>query len=238
MVTFDHRDPGTSEVEWALDERWQTTRALDLVGVHGAVVVAAHPDDETLGAGGLMAMMHAQGTHLTLVLASRGEASHPHDVAQLRRDECAAAMAEVAPGCDIIELGIADGALSEYRDVMRDGLRAAIRDAELIIAPWRGDGHRDHRIAGEVAVEIADAAGIAVLEYPVWLWHWADPTHPDVPWEQLVTLDLDADAKASKRAALSRYRSQFDGVDGAAPIIHGGMAAHFLRPFETFVTRA
>jgi LmbE family N-acetylglucosaminyl deacetylase len=238
MVTFDHRDAGTSESDWATSQRWLSTRALDLMGVRGAVVVAAHPDDETLGAGGFVSMMHARGTAITLVLASRGEASHAHSIAETRREECAEAMAEIAPRSAVIELNIPDGELREHRDLLRDGVRKAIRDAELIIAPWRGDGHRDHRIAGEVAVEIADEAGIAVLEYPLWMWHWAEPEHSEVPWDHLVTLELDAPSRAAKHAALSKYRSQREALDGVAPIIHEGMAAHFSRKFETFVTRA
>lgn len=238
MVTFDHRDAGTAESEWARDGRWQGTRELDIGGVPSAVVLAAHPDDETLGAGGFVSMMHSRGTKITLVLASRGEASHSQDVSHVRREEFANAATEIAPGCTTIDLGIPDGALREHRDELRDGLRTAIRDTTLIVAPWRGDGHRDHRIAGEVAVEIADEAGIAVLEYPVWMWHWAEPGHPEVPWDHLVTLALDPTARAAKQAALSRYRSQFEVIDGTPPIIHRGMAAHFLRHFETFVTRA
>jgi len=238
VVTFDHRDAGTPESDWAHQGQWTATRELDVVGVDSVVVLAAHPDDETLGAGGFVSMLHSRGTRITLVLASRGEASHAQDVSRVRRKEYDDAMKEIAPGCTTIDLRIPDGALREHRDVLRDGLRAAIRDAALIVAPWRGDGHRDHRIAGEIAVEIADAAGIAVLEYPVWMWHWAAPEHPDVPWDHLVTLPLDPAARLAKRAALSRYRSQFESIDGSDPIIHGGMAAHFLRHFETFVTRA
>ena len=235
---FDHRDAGTSEAAWASHGHWTATREIDVGGVQGAVVLAAHPDDETLGAGGFVAMMHARGTQITLVLASRGEASHSTDRSHVRRQEWSEALNDLAPGCTTIDLGIPDGALREHRDLLRDALRTAIRNAGLIIAPWRGDGHRDHRVAGEVAVEIADEAGIAVLEYPVWMWHWADPRHPEVPWDHLVTLPLDPTARAAKRAALSRYRSQFEAIDGTEPIIHGGMAAHFLRHFETFVTRA
>ena len=238
MVTFDHRDPGTSEVTWARDGRWAETRELELKAVDSAVVLAAHPDDETLGAGGLISLLHAQRTRVILVLASNGEASHPDDISSLRRQEWKDAVNEIAPGCTTIELGLPDGGLRERKNELRDGLRHAIRDAGLLIAPWRGDGHRDHRIAGEIAVETADEAGIAVLEYPVWMWHWAHPQHPDVPWEHLVTVPLHEGARATKRAALSRYRSQFEAVDGSEPIIHEGMASHFLRHFETFVTRA
>ncbi len=65
----------------------------------------------------------------------------------------------------------------------------------VLCAPWRGDGHRDHRIAGEVAAEVADRLGLRLLEYPVWLWHWADPGDDAVPWPTLRALPLGAEAR-------------------------------------------
>jgi LmbE family N-acetylglucosaminyl deacetylase len=102
----------------------------------------------------------------------------------------------------------------------------------------RGDGHPDHEAVGRASAAAASRNGCTLVEYPVWMWHWAHPQHPDVPWEHLVTVPLHEGARATKRAALSRYRSQFEAVDGSEPIIHEGMASHFLRHFETFVTRA
>ena len=59
-MSFSHRDQGTSEADWAaggvpalpelpLSDAELRTRRF--------VVLAAHPDDETLGAGGLVASL-------------------------------------------------------------------------------------------------------------------------------------------------------------------------------------
>ncbi|WP_258374343.1 PIG-L deacetylase family protein [Curtobacterium sp. MCBD17_032] len=40
-------------------------------------MVAPHPDDETLGAGGLIAIAADRGLPVHVVLVSRGEGSHP-----------------------------------------------------------------------------------------------------------------------------------------------------------------
>ena len=61
-----------------------------------AVIVAAHPDDEILGAGGTLARLAAGGARLRLVAVTDGEASHPgtdpRDTARRRTAESADAL--------------------------------------------------------------------------------------------------------------------------------------------------
>lgn len=72
MVTFDHRDPGTPEEDWARCGALHRAPELDLAGVDRAVVFAAHPDDETLGAGGTVHRLARQGTEVRVVVATLG----------------------------------------------------------------------------------------------------------------------------------------------------------------------
>jgi len=237
MVTFDHRDAGTLESTWAADGRWQTMPEHTPAVIAEALIVAAHPDDETLGAGGLATRLHHVGVRLTILLASRGDASHACDNTERRVDEFISAILRLAPGTAVIDLGLPDSELHEHADELEAAVSDAAASTNLIVAPWRGDGHRDHRIAGEAAARAATENGIELLEYPIWLWHWAEPSMTDVPWDEFVRVTLDTTEHDSKSAALLSYTSQTEGGE-EAPILHEGMLSHFHRSWETFIRQA
>jgi len=235
VVSFDHRDAGTAESDWVASPRWHYVPQLALGAVPSVVVVAAHPDDETLGAGGLIARLHELGAVITVILATRGERASERDTSSERLAEFQIALGRLAPGARIVDLALPDGALGMEAAELRTAVTDAAIGAELIIAPWRGDGHGDHRVAGEAASAAAAETGARLLEYPIWLWHWAGPNDSVVPWDRFVRLPLDPAARGAKMDALAVYTSQTSGVDGEEPIIHSGMLAHFERSWETFV---
>lgn len=80
MVTFTHNDAGTSEADWdasGVRELPELPLGAEELASMTFVVLAAHPDDESLGAGGLLARLHALGATVRLLLCTAGEASHP-----------------------------------------------------------------------------------------------------------------------------------------------------------------
>ncbi|ROS78647.1 PIG-L family deacetylase [Cellulomonas sp. PhB143] len=255
-MSFDHRDPGTPEEAWRAAGVAERPPALDLAvldagAVERVVVLAAHPDDESLGAGGLLARAARRGAEVCVVVATDGEAASPEPsadreaLAARRRREVVAAVAHVAPRAAVHLLGLPDGGLREHRARLAAAL-GAVLDAgssegapttTVLAAPWRGDGHRDHRVAGEVAAALAaePRAGqdVTLLEYPVWLWHWADPADDAVPWEHLRSLGLSEDERDAKRRAVAAHASQAEGDE---PVLHAGMLRHFDRDVELFVT--
>jgi len=99
-----------------------TGRAVpDLGAFDHVVVLAAHPDDETLGAGGLMARAFSHGCRVTVVVATDGEASHPESptrtaasLGAARRHEVDRATRRLAPTRELTLLGLPDGSLSTH----------------------------------------------------------------------------------------------------------------------------
>lgn len=251
MVSFDSNLPGTPAEVWAADSRLAELPALDLGVGDRVIVIAAHPDDETLGAGGLIAECSLQGIPVQVVVVTDGAASHATSpeftgaaLAARREREAREAVDILAPGTAVTFLGFADGAVREHSEEIYDALAARVDNAPgttVLVAPWRGDGHRDHRVVGEVTASLAAAAGIRLLEYPIWMWHWSTPDNAVTPWRAFASLALRPQAIAAKRRAITAYESQIAPLPasgGDDTVLHPRFLRNFGRAMEVFVTRA
>jgi LmbE family N-acetylglucosaminyl deacetylase/SAM-dependent methyltransferase len=241
---FDHRDSGTPAAVWAKDRRFERAAPLDLADIRQVVVLAAHPDDETLGAGGLISRAGRSGIAVTVVFASLGEASHPasrsHDpgrLAEIRRVEATAALAGLDPAARSVFLELPDGRLSEHVEAISAALRDVSRPGALLVAPWIGDGHPDHAACGRAAEAVADGR-MSWLEYPIWAWHWARADRADIPESGWWRLALDAGDVSAKRAALACYVSQHTALSdrpGDEAILGADFLAHFDSDRELYL---
>jgi LmbE family N-acetylglucosaminyl deacetylase len=203
------------------------------------VIVAAHPDDEVLGAGGLISVLAAAGARLRLVAVTDGEGSHrdhgdPAALARQRTAETAAALTALgAAATEVIRLGLPDTGLASCEDKLTEALAPLVADFELCLAPWEHDMHPDHEAAGRATRR----AGVRVLYYyPVWMWHWARPADLRVPWHRALRIPLPPGAVAAKRAAIGCFTSQIrDRGHGLGPVLSPGMIAHFTRTAEVLL---
>ena len=247
--TFDPHQAGTAEASW-LASRLRTAPELPVPGRGDVVVVvAAHPDDESLGAGGLIAMAAARGAIVRVVVATDGEASHPssatHDRARLaavRRAETETAIGRLAPGTEPIRLALPDGTLRDARDTLTRLLEPQLQGATHVVSTWSADGHPDHETCADVAAHLAAGrTGLACWQYPIWAWHWADPAGDDLPWHRVARISLTERARHAKQGALGAYVSQHSPMSpepGDEAILPPGVLEHFSRDFETFVVAA
>lgn len=204
------------------------------------VVVAAHPDDETLGAGGCLRALRRAGARVELVVATDGEAAFPaldaaarQALGRARRAELAVALrAQGLDGVGVHWLGLPDSGLAEHAAELRAALAPLLAGADAYLAPWTGDPHPDHRAVGFAA---GDAAPVTAhgWHYPVWMWAWLTPDDPAVPWDRAHLLPLDDAACAAKRAGIAAFASQVGpGPAGAPPVLDPAMLAHADRPAE------
>jgi LmbE family N-acetylglucosaminyl deacetylase len=161
--------------------RWAARDMTAATTTRSALVIAPHPDDETLGCGATIARKVAAGTPVTILVVSDGRYSHrsahisPERLAALRRDEmleCAARLG-LAPE-DVRWAGFVDGDIAEREDdLMRliGTLIAELRPQEIYAtSPW--EGHADHAVVGRATRRALAGSGCAatLFEYPVWLW--------------------------------------------------------------------
>ena len=250
MVTrpdFTHDGIGTAAEVWSGDARWADRPPLLLDGVRRLVVVAAHPDDESLGAGGLLATAHERGVDVELVLLTAGELSHPvspthtrDQLAQRRLDEAKEALSAVAPHAALTRLALGDGSVAESESAVAAKLVDLIGDGAgtLVAAPWRHDGHPDHEAAGRAAATAARRTDAALAEYPVWWWHWGTPA--DAPWDAIRRLDLTGPARHRKHRAIAAHSSQVRPLSdqpGDEVMLHPAFLAHFHGSVEVYVAR-
>lgn len=213
---------------------------FDPAGYRRMVVVAAHPDDETLGAGGLLRVAHRAGVALRLVVASDGEAAYPGlgpnaraELGRVRRAELHAVLRRGGlRDVPVRWLGLPDSGLAEHADELADRLRPLLAGADAYLAPWTGDPHPDHRATGAAAAAAAPATAYG-WGYPIWMWPWLRPDDPAVRWELAHLLPLDAADVAAKRAACVGFASQVSRPPaGREPVLGPELLGQLDRPAE------
>ncbi|OLR92967.1 PIG-L deacetylase family protein [Actinokineospora bangkokensis] len=226
---------GTSEELW---RAWPALDALPRFTFPGGplVVVAPHPDDEVLGAGGLMAL--AGSVHLVAV--TDGEASHPgstvlapRELAAVRARESEAALDVLGVDARVDRLGMPDGGIDE--DALAAALVERLPAGGWCAATWRGDGHPDHEAVGRAAARACAEVGARLLEFPVWAWHWSRPDDHRVPWSAGLRVDLPPAVAEAKRRAVREFATQVEplGPDAAdAAILPPPVLARLTRGFE------
>ena len=222
--------------------------ALPLAGIdqilagRRALILAPHPDDESLGAGGLIAAACAAGAPPLVVILTDGAASHPGSAAypparlcRLREAEAAGAMHVLGlPETNLIFLRLPDSKLAEFHGQATVRIKEIARalDCRLIFAPWAGDPHGDH----EAAAMIAAACELPVISYPVWGWLRND----DIADAVIAGWRLDiSEFAAAKQRAIAVHESQYGALIQDSPAgfrLPADLLATFARDFEVYLT--
>lgn len=189
------------------------------------IVVAPHPDDESIGCGGAIRLLRDADIPVRVIFVSDGSGSHPNSrrypperLRSLREREALAALAELGvPAADARFLGLPDRFVPTADDAGFAGAVALMIAAlsapwlpATILVPWRRDPHGDHRASWQIVVAAIRRLPQSprIIEYPVWIWDLGDaddfPTPDEMDaWQLDITSVIE-----QKLAAIAAHRSQ------------------------------
>ena len=200
------------------------------------LVIAPHPDDETLGVGGLIAAARQQGIDVTVAAVTDGENAYLQDLAQaqklasLRRREQEGALARLGvPAEKMIRFGLPDSGLAGREGALAEWMAPLISKDTCVIAPWAGDFHPDHEACGRAAAAVARQAGASISYYFFWTWHRGTPELLD--GLDLRSFELTPGELAAKLDALDCHQSQLVR-EGGMPILPNAFLEPARRSFE------
>lgn len=145
----------------------------------------AHPDDESFGMGGTLALYASQGHNVYLICATRGEAGtvDPHhmdgyeSVAELREDELR---------CAAVHLGLREVFFLDYRDSGMPGMEANQHPNAQINAPL-------DEVAGKVVRYIRELKPDVILTFDE-IGGYRHPDHIHIHQATVLAFEKAADA--------------------------------------------
>jgi LmbE family N-acetylglucosaminyl deacetylase len=192
------------------------------------MVLAPHPDDESVATGGLLARARRLGVPARVVYLTDGD-NNPwaqraterrlfigkrdrERFGRLRREEAAAALAELGV-TDAVFLGFPDQGLTRLLLTADPALPGALVsqvaefEPTVLVTPSMLDRHPDHNALAAIAAlhrQVLARPG-STCRHLRFLVH--NPAHAEHHAEE-TALSLDGDERATKRAAIGRHRSQ------------------------------
>ena len=174
-----------------------------------ALVLSPHTDDAIIGAGGLIQKLAKNGCHIVHIVFSICDdtlvgTKYPKGTIA-EEDKKAATLL----GADeIIHLDFENKHLYKRRQDILDAIYAYRKDSELdlVIAPYSGDMHQDHRTVAKEAERAFGRNPATLIQYPIM------GTCKD--FNPTLFVPLTKEEADKKIEALSLYKTQFDLRNG------------------------
>ena len=193
------------------------------------LVVAPHPDDEILGAGGLIRTWAMRGAEVSVLSVSDGEGAEPtrHGLGTIRREELTEALRKLCPThVSVTRLGLPDGRIAHHVNRLRNAILSLARGKLTLIAPYELDRHPDHAAVGSVCLEFARSQQLPLARYSIWARQAAEHLR-EARWGKFL---LDDEALRAKTRALGCFRTQLEGSR-----LKGCDTGSLVRPYEAFM---
>ena len=212
------RSADFATIDPTLNEDVPLTTVSALSGEGTVLVLAPHPDDESLGCGALLMQIFVRSPRLAHVIClTDGAASHPGSkavpgerLATIRRQETETALTCLGgSAANLTFIGAPDGALVATPEIIAKVVSVARAcEARLLLAPSPLDPHCDHVAGAQIGrMSTAQLSDVQLGFYPVWSrWHGAGraPVPDGTRAVQLPT----GDCAARKSRAIAAHASQ------------------------------
>jgi LmbE family N-acetylglucosaminyl deacetylase len=224
---------------------------LELTGGKPFVVLSPHPDDETLGTGGLIAQACSEGQGVEVIVVTDGSGSHPRSkqfpqqrLVELRYSEVhKAGLVLGLPLKNISFLGLPDTRAPKSGPQFEAAVEATLNvirrsGASTLLVTWEKDPHCDHEASAELAKAVKKLCpDLKLLAYPVWGWHIEPNVETNQPPPKAFRIDI-SQQKDRKVAAIEAHASQMtdlidDDPDGFR--FDQKSIAPFLGNYEYFI---
>lgn len=221
---------------------------IPLADLGGVLIASPHPDDESLGCGGLIARCASLHIPVSVLALTNGDASHPgdkdwkHQLGDARKREQRTALKRLGfAHPDVISLDLPDGEVTKHLTSGRQALHQLISDVigsrniRAVFVPFIDDEHPDHQATAKLLARVAVAAKIPYFfSYSIW--------RPQQRVTKVVELETPyslaiSDLVEMKKKAISEHRSQFRenfGGHGNGFTLPEALVREKLEPFEEF----
>lgn len=212
------------------------------------IVFAPHPDDETLGCGGTIAMQE-EVREVHVVFMTNGRHSHLHELdirtnpspqalGKIRKEEAIHATQILGVKRNHLHfLEFKDGKLEEVGDAAQRKVGDLLQKLQPteVFYPYSKDFHADHR----ATCQIVEAKVRTLLDlpqryqYPIW-----PPTLQTEEESKTKEIDISNTLKRKKRA-IRQYRSQITlfSEKQNRPILSDDFLQYFQRKHEIFLVK-
>ncbi len=225
---------------------------LDQIG--NVLVVAPHPDDESLGCGGTIALLRQRGYSVHVLFVSDGTMSHPNSASYPAKRLRQVRETEALDALHILDVPADNVVFMRQKDTQvvtpdSPGFADAVAIVHTllmttkpttVLVPWRRDPHRDHRASWQIlAAAIAELSSRPrVLEYLVWLWELGTGQDMPRPNEMTIWHVPIEPVMAQRNRAIAAHRSQVTRLiddDPTAFYLSPELLTHFDAPRELFL---
>ena len=218
------------------------------------LVVAPHPDDETLGCGGTIALLRQFRIEVSVLVISDGTMSHPNSksfpasrLRILRENETLEGVGLLGVTAENVKfLRLKDSKVPvrnapDFDDAVKLSQNYLKQvNPNTVLIPWRRDPHPDHRATTEILRAAIEAfpRPPRIIEYLVWTWERAVPE--DLPCsEEASAYKINIEAVLhQKQRAINCYRSQVSNLIDDDPEgfwLSPQVLEHFKQPSELFL---